>query len=196
MGDHDYFSGDPEWKTAFAGIERDAGVAGFLDRTQKHFDLCQSPYNADGSVSPYQHPSRTMSSGTEKDPDAMVALMQRYLNTVAGALQEDYAEEAEVVRKLKVVWTDDWDSVDDDGYARDGAPANISLDETMSEIEDGCEKKNTPKIMSEISEACYGLAASYDLQRYLWVHGCACYFDKTTCYVFDEKGWRATKKIN
>ena len=98
--------------------------------------------------------------------------------------------------RLKVVWTDDWDSVDDDGYARDGAPANISLDETMSEIEDGCEKKNTPKIMSEISEACYGLAASYDLQRYLWVHGYACYFDKTTCYVFDEKGWRATKKIN
>lgn len=204
--------GDPEWKSAFAEIESDAGMADFFDRTQKHFDLCQAPPNADGSVYAYQHPSRTKSSGGEKDQGAMVRLMQRYLETVATAVQGEYPEDAVVVRNLNVVWTDDWDLVDDDGYARDGAPAKISLYEAMSEIEDVSEKKGAPKIMSEIREACYGLSACYDLQRYLmkgfhtheydleawyeleWMNGCSSYFDETTCYVYDHAGWSAARR--
>ena len=101
--------------------------------------------------------------------------------------------------------------MNDDGYARDGAPADVSLYEAMGEIDDVA-IAGAPRIMSELREACYGLAASYELQRYLmqsfhthshdvdsicelnWVHGCDVWFDETTCHVYDLVGYEAWKR--
>lgn len=198
---------DPDWQLAFAAIKDAPGMPEFLDRVQQHFDFCRSPHDPDGSVNPYQHPSRTYANGAEKDPDAMTGLMRRHLDTVAKALETVYdgdcEEETEVFRQLEVRWTDDWASVNTDPYAQDGRPAKISIFEALCDIEGGCEKDDIPQIVSCIREACYGLAADFDLSRYLmqgfydhdydvdaiyelnWKHGCSFYFDESACYVYD-----------
>ena len=206
---------DPNWRGAFQNIETDPGVPEFLERLQKHFDLCNSPFNEDGSVSPYQHPGRTKRRKTPSDDSDMVALTKRHFDNMAVAAKECGGEDAERLSKLKVVWTTDLDAVDDDPYARDGVPAEISLYETQGDIHDQVSSiESAPRILSQLREACYGLAADYELQRYLmqsfynhsydvdsvyklnWLHGCDFYFDETTCYVYDSDAYKAHKKSN
>lgn len=206
--------GDPDWTEAFTAIKDDPGVPEFLERLQNHFDLCR-PQIENGVGHVYQHPTRTKKQGGQKDQEAMVALAKRYLDTVAAAQADAGDEEyAEQFRAIKVAWMDDPASVNEDPYARDGAPAEISKYEAMEEVDDD-EITDSPKIMSELREACYGMAASYELQRYLmqsfhthsydvdaiyelnWVHGCEVYFDETTCYVYDvnaHKAWKDEQK--
>jgi len=202
--------GDADWQKAFDAIKNESGMQAFLGRMQKHFELCRSPQNPDGSVFAYQDATRTNRTDTNKHPELMIALMKRHLEAVAASLQsQGDVENAERARKVKVVWTTDWESIDDDPYSRDGEPAEISIYGAMSDIEDGREKDGTPAILGEIKEACYGLAASYDLQRYLmqdfythgydldafyeleWIYGCGIYFDPQTCYVFDKAARKA-----
>lgn len=205
---------DPSWRQAFDGIATDRGVPEFLDRLQRHFDLCRSPTREDGSVFAYQHPSRTTGAGIEKDKDTVIALMKRYLQTLARA-EEDAVGDGGAIRyrEIEVAWIDDLSEIDDSAYARDGEPAGVSVSETMGDSEHAY-IKGAPTIINHLREACYGLAASYELQRYLmqnfyrstydvdaiyelnWVHGCEIYFDAGTCYIYDLKSHGAWKDAN
>lgn len=137
----------------------------------------------------------------------MVKLMQRYLQTAAVAIEKAYEDEddgaAEMLKNMSISWTDDWTLISKDRTERDDLDLATYIYEGMSEIEDSCNKKGLPSIMSHIHESCYGLAASYDLQRYLmqgfftheydvdalyeleWVHGCDFRFNGNKCFVFD-----------
>ena len=137
--------------------------------------------------------------------------MRRYLRTVAGVAAACSEEDAERWRRIDVVWADDPSAVDDDRYARDGEPADVSLYEEMGEIGDDV-IAGAPSIMRELKETCYGLAASYELQRYMmrsfhahshdvdpiyelnWVHGCEVWFDATTRHVYDRVAHAAWKR--
>lgn len=207
---------DPDWQQAFTAIENETGMPEFLTRLQQHFDLCRSPHNPDGSVTPYQHSRRTHRSESAQNEDAMIALMQRHLKTAADAVAKAYEDDddgaAQKLGGMKVSWTSDWSSISNRREQGDDG-LNVYIYESMSEIEDSGEKDGTPKmIMSCLHEACYGLAASYDLQRYLmqdfythgcdvtalyeleWLYGCDFRFDAGQCLVFDDVARRAHKK--
>ena len=204
---------DPNWKHAFKEIETDPGVLEFLERLQKHFDLCNSPLNEDGSIYAYQHPIRAKQQEASKNKSEIIALTKRHLDSITEIAKEFGEEDAERIANLKVVWTSDLTAIDDDPYARDGVPADISLYETQGNIHDKIASiENAPQILEQLREACYGLAADYELQRYLmqsfyenandvdsvyklkWLHGCDFYFDETTCYVYDSSAYYAYMK--
>lgn len=190
----------PDWRDAFIGLE-DSDL--FLDRVAAFFG-----HNGDLSPDKNGRQSLYFSPKTvEISPVELVKLAKQYLEESAKVSafsnespwndEEDWPER---LAKLPVEWISPDHEIEVDDYN----DCKTYLYEIWSEVYSD-NSKPWSHIHYCLSEACYGLAADYALQRYLmedfykldfnlsylyaleWVHGGKIFFNETKCFVTNKK---------
>jgi hypothetical protein len=182
----------PDWREAFLGLGSSATV--FLDRLETFFDLRRGgPVSGDDDRSKVDHPPARQNVSN----DFLVSLARAHLNDVADMAEDiSQPDTAKILRALPIEWVE----------APDPEPYSYStlaqaLHNIPGEAYDTNQFAGWSHIHWCLSEACYGLATSYDLQRYLmqdfytmranpshlyklqWEYGATMYATDTSCAV-------------
>lgn len=211
MGLLNDLQGFPNWRDAFEGIETCTGMPEFLDRLQRHFDLCQPAQNSDGSFHIYQSPSRTHENA-DFDAAEILELAKRTLETcILAFIRNDMEDRANELASYPIVWTDQ----PMDYFSLPWKERQIAIDRPKEfHIYEGWDfeyyeqdywlnrfRDGVPDIVGDLEEAAYSLANDFGLQRYLmqsfvthgldvnaqyeleWVNNCIFYFYDGRCFV-------------
>lgn len=192
----------PDWRSVFDPIQDEVGMSAFLDRLEKHFELCKLPITADGRQFFYMHPNRTHDEAGF-DKDKMIELTKRHMESMIKAFSANgQPDEANKLRGIDVHWADPefYNRLDFDEQRElwDGGPLGFYLSDAW-DFADFLD--DVPDIAGCLYEASYSLANDFALTRYLvqsfmdhgldvdaeyelkWVHKGAFYFDENSCYV-------------
>lgn len=205
MGALNDLQGISNWQEAFQGIEECTGMPAFLERLQKHFDLCEPHNTPDETSFLYQHPSRALNN-LKINKDCIIAITQRHIKTLAAAYKlSGQLESSNILNEIPIVWHDSTKSDNEVDLFEEGngqGAAGLYINEAWDfSHRNDMYKEGIPSIIHDIEESVYSLANDFSLQRYLmqsfmthgldvdaeyelrWINNCTYYFDETTCYV-------------
>lgn len=179
-----------DWQAAFAGLPNGTGVVAKLS---DFFARHQGGLRDHERRFLYFHPLQRNALGK----DRLIELAQRHVVELAAIAELAGAHELrERLSSLRTLWADETPQRDPMQQSND---FDIEIYETISDYLDSNKDVDAPWFYC-LSEACYAIAANYDLQRYfmsdyyrirfdygacyeLWIGGGKLFFDDDRCLV-------------